>query len=345
MTRLELWTQLLEAGLVSGDVPAEAEAPSPWPMRAMLGIAGWVGALFLLGFAGAAFSFLFRSEEGLLPAGAVCCFVAFMAFRALPRNDFVAQFAFAVSLAGQALILLGLWKLFGTETSAATYVVMALLEAALAFTIPNYLHRVFTTLAANFCLMIAATMAGAPVLATVVASVGTALIWLSQERVASNASLWEPIGYGCAIALLHLDGSLLIGPVFWQIFFPNDSSVPAFLLWAGPAVVGLVIVYVVWELREHLGVMAVPGAIVFALCGTVAPGISAAVLVLMLGYANSSRALFGLGLLAFGGYLSHFYYQLSATLLMKSIALSATGAALLALWWALKRFVPEPPHA
>ncbi len=348
LTREELWTRLSEAGLVAGDLPAAAESQSPWPVRVMLGIAGWVGALFLLGFAGAAFALIFRSAQAALPAGAICCAVAYAIFRAMPRNDFIAQFGFAISLAGQALLLVGLAELAGDRPSAVTFLPMAAVEAALAFAVPNYIHRVFTSLAANFCLFIAAAILGAPALATIVAAVGTALIWLNQVRMAERPQLWAPLGYGFAIALLHLDGSLMIGSDFWRMLLPRNGEAPHFLLWSGPLVAGLIFLYVVWQLRERAGVEAaslggvftLSAAIVLALCGLAAPGISAAILVLALGFANGNRVLMGLGLLAFAGYLSHFYYQLSSTLLTKSMVLAATGVALLALRWTIDRFLP-----
>src|SRR5438067_203119 len=83
-TRQELWTRLSETGLVSGEMPVAVESKSPWPVRLMLGIAGWLGALFLLGFAGAAFALLFRSAQAALPVGLICCAAAYVIFRALP---------------------------------------------------------------------------------------------------------------------------------------------------------------------------------------------------------------------------------------------------------------------
>jgi uncharacterized membrane protein len=132
------------------------------------------------------------------------------------------------------------------------------------------------------------------------------------------------------------------------MLLPQEAQSPHFLLWAGPIAAGLVFVYVVWRLRERAGVKPdSPGgivtgaaAIVLALCGLAAPGLSSAILVLALGFANGNRVLMGLGLVAFGGYLSHFYYQLSSTLLVKSIALAATGAALLGLRWIIEHFLP-----
>ena len=54
-----LWAQLRDGGLVEGDLPEVGDARAPWFVRVMLGIAGWIGALFLLGFVGAGFAFVF----------------------------------------------------------------------------------------------------------------------------------------------------------------------------------------------------------------------------------------------------------------------------------------------
>ena len=349
LTTVELWSRLSEEGLVAGDLPAAVESQSPWPVRVMLGIAGWVGALFLLGFAGAAFAMIFSSAQAALSAGAICCVAAYAIFRAMPRNDFIAQFGFAISLAGQVLLLAGLLNLAGSHPSTAIFLVMAGVEAVLALLISNYIHRVFTTVAANFCLFVAVAIMGAPELATLVAAVGAALVWLNQVRMAERPAFWVPLGYGFTIALLPIDGFLMINPEFWRILLPLGNPALYFVLWSGPVVAGLVFLYVVWQLRERAGVEAdspagivtLAAAIVLALCALTAPGISAAILVLALGFANGNRVLIGLGLLAFGGYLSHFYYQLNSTLLVKSMVLAATGTALLALRWTLARFLPE----
>jgi hypothetical protein len=163
--------------------------------------------------------------------------------------------------------------------------------------------------------------------------------------------LMRPLGYGFAIALIHLDGSLMIGPQFWGMLVSGLGSAPHFLVWAGPVVAGLVFIYAVWQLRERAGVepgsragvFTTAAAIVLALCGLAAPGVSAAILILVLGFANGNRVLQGLGMLAFGGYLAHFYYQLSSTLLVKSMVLMATGAALLALRSTVVHLLPADP--
>jgi len=340
LTRDELWKRLSEEGLVSGDPPVAAEPQSPWPVRAMLGIAGWAGAIFLFLVA--------RSVLTALPAGAVCCIAAYAIFRAMPRNDFAGQFGLAISIAGQAMLLSGLINIAGGESFPGVYLAMAVVEGALAFAIPNYVHRVITAFAANFCLFTAAAINGAPALGIFVAAAGAAVVWLNQIRMAQRPSLWEPLGCGFAIALLYLDSGLRVGLGFWSVPGISYTEAPHFLPWLGQVATGFTFVYAVWKLRERAGVEAgsrggvftLAAAIVLALCGLAAHGISAAILVLVLGFANGNRVLMGLGLLAFGGYLSHFYYELSTTLLVKSMVLAVTGAVLLGLRWTIARFLP-----
>src|SRR5262249_18588128 len=76
--------------LVEGTLPEAGEAASPWFIRVMLGFAGWLGALFLLGFVGAAFAFVFKSASAALFMGACACAAAIAIFRAAPKSGFLA---------------------------------------------------------------------------------------------------------------------------------------------------------------------------------------------------------------------------------------------------------------
>ena len=73
-----LWLRLQAAGLIEGETPAPGLVVAPWFVRAMLGIAGWIGAVFLLGFVGLGFRFVMESAGasfivGLLACGAAGC--------------------------------------------------------------------------------------------------------------------------------------------------------------------------------------------------------------------------------------------------------------------------------
>ncbi|MBL8239232.1 MAG: DUF4401 domain-containing protein [Bryobacterales bacterium] len=331
MTRAELWARLLEAGLVHGEMPPAREAPTPWPVRVMMGVAGWFGGLLLLGFAGMTFAMLFRSEAVALPVGVACCMAALAAFHLAAGSALLSQFGFAVSVAGQVLIFFGLGEMLGSHSSVEVLLLMAVLEALLAAGLPNAMHRVFTAAAANVFLLMAAHVGGFAGAAIAVTATGAAAIWLAPEWMATAPDVWRPLGYGLALALAPMDGSLLAGPQIWSMILREGPAV----LWWGQAATGLVLCWTAWRIGG--GWTGVGLAAPLAVLGIWAPGISAAVLVVTLGFANRNRILMGLGMVAFAGYLSHFYYQLDLTLLAKAGALTGTGLALLAMRWAVRR--------
>ncbi len=125
----------------------------------MQGGSGWLGALFLLGFAGGTFAFLFEDDLGALVAGVGACLVAALAFRRWPDSDFAGQLGFAVSLAGQALVAFGLWGLLD-ERFGAVAALMAVFLAALFALVPGYLHRVWSAWTAAFWAWLALLDAG-----------------------------------------------------------------------------------------------------------------------------------------------------------------------------------------
>ena len=88
MTAAALWDRLSAEGLVEGEMPEPERSASPWYVRVMLGIAGWIGALFLIAFVGAAFAFIMKDAASPPLVGAACCAGAFALFRAFDGNDF-----------------------------------------------------------------------------------------------------------------------------------------------------------------------------------------------------------------------------------------------------------------
>src|SRR5512134_868973 len=105
------WRALREAGLVRGDPPA-VPLESPWYVRLMLGMAGWIAALFLLGFVAAGLTWIIRSEAACIVTGLLGSGAAWLLLRKLGHNDFAAQFALAVSFAGQGLFAYGVFGRF-----------------------------------------------------------------------------------------------------------------------------------------------------------------------------------------------------------------------------------------
>jgi uncharacterized membrane protein len=78
-------------------------------------------------------------------------------------------------------------------------------------------------------------------------------------------------------------------------------------------------------------------AVLFGLFSLNAPGLAAALLVLLLGFSAGNRLLMALGILCLLGFVGHFYYSLHANLLEKSALMAVTGVCLLAAHFVLRR--------
>src|ERR1043165_2695060 len=149
-TREELWNRLRDAGLVHRERPADPDPPSPWYVRTMLGVAGGIGALFLLGFVGAGLEFVFKSGVAGLAVGAMCCAAAYLIFTTLSRNDLATQAGLAISLAGQAMFIYGLHETLGFSGNSAGFLLaVAIFEAILALLVSNFVHRVWSAMSAG----------------------------------------------------------------------------------------------------------------------------------------------------------------------------------------------------
>jgi hypothetical protein len=351
LRREDLWVKLRDGGLAAGELPAAGEARAPWFVRLMLGIAGWIGALFLLGFVGAGFAFVIKTSGAAFVVGAGACAAAMAILRAVPKSDFVAQFGLAVSLAGQALMVFGAAQWFERSVMGiALYV--ALQQALLFVLVPNFVHRLWTALscalAATYAMLDAGLYAFTPAATTAV------FAWaaLSEFKLARHGEMLRAGVYGLALAAVvaavmhgHLLGALSLG------FGRRVVDLGQTGVWLGRIASLVVLVGAVLMLlrREGLalssgqGRIGLTGAVILGLASIKAPGVGPAAAILIVGYANADRVLAGLGIFALLGYLSHYYYSLQATLLEKSGLLVASGIALLAARLAMHHWWPGEP--
>jgi hypothetical protein len=355
MSAAMLWAQLSADGLVEGPQPAPEPAGSPWFVRLMLGIAGWIGALFLLGFVGVALSFIIDNAASAMTAGAICCAGALALFRSFDGQDFVEQFALALSLAGQALLVIGLGQIFKLD-SPTLYLAIAAVEGALAIAIPNALHRVLSAAGAAVALALCIDQLGLHGIAAPLLCAALALVWLDPARWAAGGRLWRPIGYGLLLALLIVECFRLFDAraLFGSAKETSWMAVHGPLI--GRALSAAVLVWAAATLSGREGdssgsrtvLLAVGAALLIGLLSLLAPGLSTALLVLLLGFAAGSRLLMAMGIVGLLGFTAHFYYSLHATLLVKSGILAVTGLCLLAAALLLRRLAPavaDPLHA
>lgn len=345
-----LWARLRQADLVAGEAPAEAATVTPWYIRTMLGIAGWIGAMFLLGFVGAGFAIVMESPIAALILGALLCAAATFMFRTWAESDFLEQFALAVSIAGQALLAVGLSRLLQSQ-GALLALVFAVVQAGLFRLVPNFLHRVLSAGVGAGALVHALNLWGFAPYTQALVFAGFGWAWLNEFRLPGRDEQMRALGYGLTLMVIF-DLVTRSSAELWRAVAMNDGIGVfggAFGFWIGNALVGALTLWVVWRLLLRHGVApgsgaglgALAGALLVGLVSLKAPGLGVSVTILLLGYANGNRVLTGLGTAALLAYWSYYYYSLEITLLQKSALLVCAGIVLLAARLAMKRRWPE----
>ena len=349
-----LWARLRQAGVVAGEAPAEAVTVTPWYIRTMLGIGGWIGAMFLLGFVGAGFAFVMESPIAALILGALLCAAATFMFRTWPESDFLEQFALAVSIAGQALLAVGLSRLLQSQ-GALFALVFAVVQAGLFRLVPNFLHRVLTAGVGAGALVHALNLWGFSPYTQALVFAGFGWAWLNEFRLPGRDQQMRALGYG--LTLMVIFGLVTRSSTeLWRVVAMTDGVGVfggAYGFWIGNALLAALTLWVVWRLLARQGVArdsgaglaALAGALVVGLVSLKAPGLGVTVTMLLLGYANGNRVLAGLGIVSLLAYWSYYYYSLEITLLQKSALLVCAGIVLLAARLAMKRGWPAAEPA
>lgn len=347
-----LWLRLRAAGLVAGERPPPGMPASPWFVRVMLGVAGWIGAVFLLIFVGLGLKFVMNSPAAMFASGLIACAAAGALFHARPDSDFATQFGLASSLAGQGLVLGALAKGLHGDTSAIA-LSMGLFQAVLFFAVPNFVHRVWTAWTGAYAIVYAVAVWRLQAYVPVLLSAACAWIWLNEFRYAQRGPMLRAGGYGLVLALMAAVNTQAMMADAWLstagIGRPPEDG---YHLWIGAGMSGVVLLWTVWRLLLREGVQPASGAGwrilvaagVLVIATLKAPGLAPATLILLLGFGNGNRVLAGLGVAALLGYLSFYYYSLEATLLHKSALMAVTGAALLAARFVLQQAWPAPLH-
>jgi len=336
LSRQSLWQRLQAGGLVEGDLPAEDGAESPWFVRVMLGVAGWIGSLFLLGFVGVGFALVMESAVAALVTGALISGGAYAIFKARQQSDFFTQFGLAVGLAGQMLLLFGLFKLF-EHNEPLVYGAAFIVEAFLAFAMPNFIYRVLASSGAALALTFALHSAGIYGLSAGVIAAGFALVWMQDVRWFRCNEICRPVGYGLALSLLYHKSGIFWGRWIWWSRSAGPSWISQNAPWLGRALLLMVFLAVVVVILKRLqiasasrsGIAALAASALALVASFMVPGLGQALLILIVAYAVCNRALIGIGLLACAGFLSNYYYLMDSTLLTKSMILIGLGAALL----------------
>ena len=339
----QMWTTLIQAGVVEGPAPETGQLDSPWYVKVLLAFSGWLAALFLLGFIGAGFQFIMKSSTASFVVGGVMVGGAFSIFR-MPKNEFFEHLALALSLAGQALIVFAILNVF-RSVDVVFWVLLALLQVPLAVFMPNFVHRVLSALFAAFAFSMALASLGSPYVSSGVIMFLASWLWLNEFRYPRHMREVRAIGYGLVLALIPLKGTALFGDGTLRWLSAHNQPEIWIEPWMGEVLACAVTLYVVWQLlqrrgqaiSERLALTALLGTLLFCVVSLEARGLTVGMVIMLLGFAGGNRVLLGLGIASLLFYISSYYYLLDATLFAKAQTLLIVGLVLLGVRWLMLR--------
>lgn len=340
-----LWRRLADAGLVRGEAPVVGESDSPWYVRTMLGCAGWLGALFLLGAVVAALSTTLTKFTGQVLVGASLCTGAVVLWHLAPRQLVLRQLALALSLAGQALLLVALVSEADLSVGLG-WLAFAGVQALLFATNPDFLLRVWSAFAGTVALGVFAAEQQATAIAGALLLALAAQVWLGHRQWPRYTSTLRALGYGLGLGLVA--NVTAVDAIYREVRTLDVGRLQTPIASLGGALVGIVLLWTVDRLLQRdaiarassLGVAALATAGVLALASVAAPGVGIGALLLWLGFAEDNRRLIGIGAVGLLAYLCVYYYLLDLTLLEKSAWLIGSGVALWVLRLVLLGRVP-----
>lgn len=327
-----LWVKLEKAGLVQGEIPKIDSVNSPWYIKMLLATSGWLGAIFLLGFLFSAFSSLLEEPIASFFMSLPLLLIAHKILRA-PNNEFYEHFALAISLSGQALFVRSVieWDSF-----ELVWFTVGVFQVLLAYFMPSFLHRVFSTLFAVLSFAASLAMIGVPHLLGSLLIFTTAWICLNEFRFANQYKRIKGLMYGLVISILLLKCSHIFGADFESLLLStNEIIVPS---WVSYVIYISALVFTSWQLLSSNRVdinskfsrMVLLFTFILGLATFKAPGIGVGLVILVLGFAHSNRILLGLGVISLLVYSSAYYYLMEDTLLFKSGILLVVAILMLA---------------
>lgn len=335
MTTEVVWNKLQSAGLVEGQLPNDVSDDTPWFIRAMQGFAGWIAALFLLGFFGTALSWVFDRDNAsvVIILGLIGNGLAFYIFSTGKKNEFAHQLGLVFNLCGQLMVAWGIYEMLHAF-NATFFFVLFIYQIILVVLLPDFVSRLLTTWFAMIALFACFGHSGIFNVIAMVVSVLFYFVWINDLKWHKFKSLWEPIGYALALSLLQFNGQLLVGEGINDWFHSSYlSEFNKYIFWLSKIVFGALFICIIANLAKQYqirikspsGMLTLGISALLLLMTYYIVGINGALLLLIIGFMKQRRALIFLGIVAMLGFVSWYYYSLSLTLLTKSIILMGFG--------------------
>jgi hypothetical protein len=311
------------------------DSSTPWFISGLIVISAWLSVLFLVLF----FAIFLREEtDWLIPIGLILIVatVYLQLVKTETNSFFLNQLVLPFNLTGQIFFIVGIVIEVNLETAASATVLMELGVCAIyRDAIMRFLAVLIATLA--ILLLCYEFQIYEAIHILIVLMAATAIwYWITEAKHLSNeimVELYEPLRYGFVIALQLL---LLLS------ILPHSRWILPITWWFSS--LGLTVLLLALEyylLQKNL--VSFPkryaifaGTILTGLLLYQAPGIIAAIILILLAFQRGNRVLMGIAIIFLTIFFVAYYYHLNITLLMKSISLMSAGVSLLVL-----RFISE----
>jgi hypothetical protein len=345
------WALLREQGIVQAEQPSYENVDSPWYVKVLLAFSGWLAAIFILGFIGLAFTFVFKDSAVAAIVGVFMIFGAFAMLR-IAANEFVEHMGLAVSMVGQILLSYAILDI--SQDKAAAWLLITVVQGALVMLMPSFVHGVVSSFVAGIALSIAFSEMHIPYLIGGLIMLSTSFCWINEFRYPQHIKKIRAIGYGLVLALISLKATTLFS---YRVFGEFSSSRYEFWAqpWLGEVLLGVATLYVAWSilqryeqpLTSRLSITSLWATLVVCVLSVSIQGITVGIVIICLGQLCKNRVLLGLGISSLLFYISLYYYLLDKTLMDKSKSLFVIGLTLLFVRWLMLSVFPthkEEPH-
>lgn len=290
---------------------------------------GFLAALAFIGFL--TIAGLYKSQTGLVLFGVVFI-VAALVLNKTFHKFIIDTFSVSIYTIGFILLVSGLLGLH-TNHNLITLLVIGIATIGL-FVTQNYVLSFISILVINGGLLQLVFVNEAYKLIHVYIGAATlALTWcmLNEAKLLTSSSrmakLYDPLRIGLMISLLY--GLVIVGKKDWLLVSQNHN-------WFSSVVIIPVVLYVVNVITDIVDPQTPknkPGIYlltILVLAPTVfAPAISGAILIILISFMVNYKTGLVIGVVAFIYFISIYYYDLSFSLLTKSMLLFSSGIVFL----------------
>tara|TARA_R110001592_G_scaffold202081_1_gene451324 strand:- start:636 stop:1826 length:1191 start_codon:yes stop_codon:yes gene_type:complete len=361
-----LWLSLQNKGWVNTDTAPESLLASPWYIIAAQMLGGWVAALFLLAFVMLGLSSASDITESFIGFGGVLSLGCLAYYRlGENRQEFILQMVFAFSLCGQTMLLFGTFESLESSNETLIAVIYVVTFAIHWIAIPHKANQFVAALAMVPSLLAILVINHLSLLILPLLVLSLVVIWTQLYRWPQHYQRIRMLGYAVAISLLL--ANLMLSEISDTMELPNvlmalSSSLSDYLAIIISLLSALWLINHIFNqgnsnansdantdsntdsnansnqfvtVRPRNKLMVILAAILIGLLSIVMSGLSAALLMLLLGYFYNERKLVIISVCALLAFIGMYYYSLHIDLFDKSLWLMASGIVLLLLRFAM----------